>query len=97
MIARKILALPGVVQQAAPENVSTRWIARAVLYRSDQTKELQAEAESGDVRGSRLPTYAESGKPNVPITRVQLRTVKSGSPPGAGRGRPAGVICFVGG
>ena len=60
------------------------WITRAVFYRSDQTSTLLVVAASGDVRGSRLPTHAESGKTNVPIERVQLRTVKSGSPPGAG-------------
>jgi hypothetical protein len=61
------------------------WIARTVFYNVDQTKTLQVVAASGDVRGSRLPTHGESGKRNVPITPVQLRTVKSGSPPGAGR------------
>jgi len=81
MIARKILAVPGVVQQAAPGNVSVAWITRAVFYRLGQTKTLQVVAALGDVRGSRLPTHAEPGKPNVPIAPVQLRTVKSGSPP----------------
>jgi hypothetical protein len=93
MIARKTLALPYVVQQAAPGNVSTRWITRAVFYRRDQTKTLQVMAASGDVRGRRLPTHAESGKLNVPITLVQLRTVKSGSPPGDGRAYPPRSVC----
>ena len=69
------------------------WVTQAVFARSDQTKTLQVVGPSGDVRGSRLPTYAESGKPNVPITRVLLRTIKSGSPPGAGRAHPQFVIC----
>ena len=85
MIARKILALPNVVLAGGSRERLNAWIARAVFYRSDQTKTLQVVATSGDVRGSRLPTHAVSGKPNVPITRVLLRTVKSGSPPGSGR------------
>jgi hypothetical protein len=56
-----------------------------VFYRLDHTKTLQVVAASGDVRGSRLRTHAEPGERNVPIARVQLRTVKSGSPPGAGQ------------
>ena len=40
-------------------------------------------AASGNVRGGRLPTHAEPGKPNVPAASVQLRTVKGGSPTGA--------------
>ena len=59
------------------------WITRAAFRRADQTETLQVVAASGDVRGSRLPTYVESGKPNVLITRVRLTTVESGSPPGA--------------
>jgi DUF971 family protein len=82
MIAQNILALPKVVQQAAPGNVSTREFTKAVFDRSHQTKTLQVVAASADVRGSRLPTCVESGKRNVPITPLQLRTVKSGSPPG---------------
>jgi hypothetical protein len=85
MIARKISALPNVVQQAAPGNVSTRGLLERCSIRSDQTKTLQLVSTSGDVRGSRLPTRAESGKGNVPTQRVHLSTVKSGSPPGAGQ------------
>jgi len=46
-------------------------------------KDTTVVAASGDVRGSRLPTRAEPGKPNIRTKRVQLKTVKSGSPPGA--------------
>ena len=81
MIARKHLGTArGRAAGGSRERLHT-WITRAVFYRSDQTKTLQIVAESGDVRGSRLPTHGESDKPNVPITPVQLRTVKSGSPP----------------
>ena len=61
------------------------WITRAVFYRQDKTEILKGVAASENVRGSRLPTHAESGKPNAPITRVQLRTVKSGLPDVASR------------
>ena len=84
MIARKIFTLPNVVQQAAPGNVSARGLPERRSIELDRTKTLQVVAASGYVRGSRLPTRAEPGKPNVPIAPVQLRTVKSGSPPGAG-------------
>jgi hypothetical protein len=93
MIARKILALPNVVQQAAPGDVSTRGLPERCSIVRIKTKTLRVVAASGDVHGSRLPTHAESGKPNVPIAPVQLRTVKSGSPPGGGSSSPP--ICHL--
>jgi hypothetical protein len=85
MIARKILAVPGVVQQAAPGNVSTRGLPERCFIVWIKQRYYRSLSASGEVRGSRLPTRAELGKPNVPIAPVQLRTVKSGSPPSAGR------------
>jgi hypothetical protein len=70
MIVRKIVALPNVVQQAAPGNVSTRGLPERCSIVPEQTEILQGVAASGNARGSRLPTHAESGKPNVPITRL---------------------------
>ena len=69
MITRKILALPNVVRQAAPGNVSTREIPeRCFVGRSDQTKSLQVVAASLDVRGSRLLNYTAA------IRRLFART-----------------------
>jgi hypothetical protein len=85
MITRKILMLPNVEQQAAPGNVSTRGLPGRCPIVPEQTETLQAVAASGNVRGNRLPTHAESGKPSAPITRIQLRTVKSGLPDVASR------------
>jgi hypothetical protein len=95
MIVRKTLALSNVVQQAAPGNVYTRGLPSGVLS-FGSNKKLQVLAASGDVRGSRPPTHAESGKPNVPIILVRLGTVKSGSPPGAGELTPWGSCVFSG-
>jgi hypothetical protein len=75
-------------QRRAPGGSRERlhaWITGAVFYRADETETLQVVSSSGDVRGSRLPTRAESGKLNVPMTPIQPRIVKSGSPPGARR------------
>jgi hypothetical protein len=52
------------------------WITRAVFNRLDQTKTLQVVAVSGDVRGSRLPTRAEPGKPN-PMFQYLFNFVQS--------------------
>ena len=90
MIARKILALLNVVQQAAPGNVSTRGLSeRCSIIRSKrrhcrlwphQETFAGAACQPRKLSG---PTHAEPGRPNVPAASVQLRTVKSGSPPGA--------------
>ena len=62
MIARKILVLPNVVQQAAPGNVSARGLPeRCSIVRIIQ-RHHRSLAASGDVRGSRLPTRAEPVK-----------------------------------
>ena len=54
IIARKILAVPRLVQQAAPGNVSTRGLPEACsIVRIKE--EATGVAVSGDVRGSRLP------------------------------------------
>jgi hypothetical protein len=54
MIARKVLAVPRLVQQAAPGNVSTRGLPEACsIVRIKE--EATGVAVSGDVRGSRLP------------------------------------------
>jgi hypothetical protein len=60
---------------------SHAWITRAVFDRPEQANTQLVVTASGDVRGSRLPTHAESGNPNVAITQIQLKTVKSGAPP----------------
>ena len=65
MIARKTWYYPTLCSKRLP-GTSPRVNIREVSYRSDQTKTLQVVAVSGDVRGSRLPTHAESGKPKVP-------------------------------
>jgi len=44
--------------------------------------------------GERLPTRVESGKLNVPITRVQPRKDKSGSPPRRWGAHPRGLSVF---
>jgi hypothetical protein len=48
-----------------------------VFDRSHQTKTLVIVAASADDRGSRLPTRAESGKRNVPITPLNLGQLKA--------------------
>jgi hypothetical protein len=50
MIARKIVALPNVVQQAAPGNVSTRGLPERCSIVPEQTEILQGVAASGNVR-----------------------------------------------
>ena len=65
MIARKILALPNVVQQAAPGDVSTRGLPERCSIVRIKTKTLQVVAASGDSHRSRPPTRTGPAKRNV--------------------------------
>jgi hypothetical protein len=84
IIARKIVALPSVLQQAAPGNVSTRGLAKPcsiVRVKWRRYRWWHLETFTGVAcRHTRTPN-----KSDLPLTRGQLRTVESGSPPGGGR------------
>jgi hypothetical protein len=79
MIAPKIWMVPTSCSRRLP-GTSPCVDYRSGVLSCDQTETLQVVSSSGDVRGSRRPTRAESGKLSVPMTPIQPRTVKSGSP-----------------
>ena len=82
-------------KQAAPENVSTRGLPeRCPIVRIKQ-RCYRSWRHQETLAGAACQHTLSPGKPNVPITRVRLRTVKSGSPPGAGLGHPQFVISHL--
>jgi hypothetical protein len=92
MIARKNL---GATQRHAAGGSRERFyarITRAAWFGLNK----DATGRGGIRRRSREPpaNTRRAGKPNVPIARIQRRTVKSGSPPGTGRVHHRGSSVF---
>jgi hypothetical protein len=85
MIARQILALPNVVQQAAPGNVSTRGLPERCSIVWIKQRHYRSWRHEETFAGAACPHTLSLAHPIVPITPVQLRTVKSGLPDVASR------------
>ena len=90
MIGRKTLALPSVMQQATPGNASMGGLTERRFIVLIKQRHYRSWRRQETFAGAACQHTLSLAKPNVPITRFQLRTVKSGSPPNAGRAHPCG-------
>jgi hypothetical protein len=79
------------------ERFSTRELRERCSIARTQQRHYRSWRYQITFAGAGCQHTLSPGKPSVPIKRFQLRTVKSGSPPGAGRGRPGSVVCLVSG
>jgi hypothetical protein len=80
----RFLALSKVRQQAAPGNVSTRELAGRCSIVRTKRRHYRSWRHQETFAGAASQSTLTTGKRNSLRTCVQLRTVKSGSPPGGG-------------
>jgi hypothetical protein len=80
----KILVLSKVGQQAAPGNVSARELAERCSIVRIKPRRYRSWRHQETFAGAARQCTLTIGKRKGSRTRVQLRTVKSGSPPGGG-------------
>ena len=88
-IARGIFALANVLRKGGSQERLYARIGREVFDQSVKRRRCTWWPHQETIAGAACRQSGSLSKSKLPITRGQLRTVESGSPPGGGRTRPS--------